>query len=61
MIKKKIGIIVPYRDRYEHLETFRAKIIEYLTEKKYNFVLIIVEQDNAKLFNRGMLLNIGFT
>ena len=59
--KKKVGIIVPYRDRYEHLETFKTKIIEYLTKNSYNFVLIIVEQDNAKLFNRGMLLNIGFT
>lgn len=57
---KKVGIIVPYRNRYTHLIDFKEHIVRYLTEKKLNFELIIVNQDNAKLFNRGMLLNIGF-
>ena len=56
----KLGVIVPLRNRHEHLAEFKQAIIEYLTEKGYNFELIIVEQDDAKLFNRGMLLNIGF-
>jgi hypothetical protein len=58
--KKKLGVIVPYRNRYEHLQEFKKVITEYLNEKDINYELIIVEQDNAKLFNRGMLLNIGF-
>ena len=58
---KKLGIIVPYRNRYEHLEKFKKSIVEYLDSNSYdNYVIIIVEQDNAKLFNRGILLNIGF-
>lgn len=57
---KKVGIIVPYRDRYEHLNTFKKHITRYLDKQKISFELIIVDQDNAKLFNRGMLLNIGF-
>lgn len=57
---KKVGIIVPYRNRYTHLINFKKHIVRYLTKKKLNFELIIVDQDNAKLFNRGMLLNIGF-
>jgi hypothetical protein len=58
---EKLGIIVPYRNRYEHLEKFKKSIVEYLDLNSYdNYVIIIVEQDNAKLFNRGMLLNIGF-
>lgn len=56
----KLGVIVPYRNRYEHLQEFKKHITEYLTSKDINYELIIVEQDNAKLFNRGMLLNIGF-
>ena len=57
----KIGIIVPYRNRFEHLEQFKQHIFAYLTTNGYdNYELIIIEQDNAKLFNRGMLLNIGF-
>ena len=58
---KKLGIIVPYRNRYEHLQQFKKLIVNYLDSKNYKkYVIIIVEQDDAKLFNRGMLLNIGF-
>lgn len=60
MSNHKLGIIIPYRDRFKHLNVFREKIYEYLTRDGIDFELIIVEQDNAKLFNRGMLLNIGF-
>lgn len=56
----KLGVIVPYRNRYNHLIKFKKAIINYLNSKDINFELIIVEQDDAKLFNRGMLLNIGF-
>lgn len=57
----KLGIIVPYRNRINHLEEFKKSTTNYLNNKGYtNYVIIIVEQDNAKLFNRGMLLNIGF-
>ena len=57
---KKLGIIVPYRDRYDQLISFKSAINNYLKSKNIDFELIIVEQDGAKLFNRGKLLNIGF-
>jgi hypothetical protein len=57
---KKLGIIVPYRNRYEHLEVFKEKIPAYFKNLDIPYEIIIVHQDNAKLFNRGMLLNIGF-
>ena len=56
----KLGVIVPYRNRFDQLVLFKEKIVEYLKNKKIDFEIIIVEQDDAKLFNRGMLLNIGF-
>lgn len=56
----KLGVIIPYRNRYEHLEEFKATIVTYLESNNIDFEIIVVEQDNAKLFNRGMLLNIGF-
>jgi hypothetical protein len=56
----KLGVIVPYRNRYEHLQEFKENITNYLESKNIDFEIIIVEQDDAKLFNRGMLLNIGF-
>ena len=57
---KKLGIIVPYRNRKEHLEIFKNEMSNFLDRRKYNYEIIIVNQDGAKLFNRGMLLNIGF-
>lgn len=57
---KKLGIIVPYRNRYEQLLEFKTSIISYLENEGINFEIILVEQDDAKSFNRGKLLNIGF-
>jgi hypothetical protein len=56
----KLGIVVPYRDRYEHLQTFKKSVIKYFESTKIDYELIVVEQDDAKVFNRGKLLNIGF-
>jgi hypothetical protein len=57
---KKLGIIVPYRARETHLESFKKKMTQYLDARKMNYEIIVVHQDDAKLFNRGTLLNIGF-
>jgi len=59
-MSKKVGIIVPYRDRLLHLVKFRTYMQQYFQTQNIPFEIIIVHQDDAKLFNRGMLLNIGF-
>jgi predicted glycosyltransferase involved in capsule biosynthesis len=45
-------LIVPYRDRLEHLQKF----VEHYKGLK----ILVVEQANDKLFNRGKLFNVGF-
>ena len=55
----KIGIIVPYRDRENHLKEFLPAIQKTLTEQHIEFEIIIVEQLDGLSFNRGKLLNIG--
>jgi len=59
-VSKKLGIIVPYRNRHNHLKKFLDKLPKYLDNRGYNYNIIIVQQDNASAFNRGMLCNIGF-
>jgi len=54
----KLAVIVPYRDREAHLQKFLPHITKYL--KHYKIGIFIIEQRNAKPFNRGLLLNIGF-
>ena len=57
---KKLGVIVPYRNREEHLTLFKKSIAEYLNKMNIPFELLIIEQCDNKPFNRGKLLNIGF-
>lgn len=60
MTSKKLGVIVPYRNRPDQLHKFKVNISHYLRNAGIPFEIIVVNQDNAKLFNRGMLLNIGY-
>ena len=59
MTKNKIGIVVPYRNRREHLNHFIPTITSHLKNQKIDYEVIIVEQADDKPFNRGKLLNIG--
>lgn len=53
----KLSIIVPYRNREQHLEVFLDSIKDKVKE---NFDILVVEQNDQKPFNRGKLSNIGF-
>lgn len=59
-MSKKLGIIVPYRNRHNHLKQFLDYVPKYLRNRNYDYEIIVVNQDNASAFNRGMLCNIGF-
>ena len=53
-------IIVPYRNRKAHLDIFIRDAIPIFEKYLKPFKVIIVEQDEGKLFNRGQIINIGF-
>jgi hypothetical protein len=56
--KKRLAILVPYRDREVHLKQFIPYMNKFL--KHFNYQIIVIHQRNIKLFNRGALFNIGF-
>lgn len=60
MDNHKLGVIVPHRNRQKQLNQFLIDIRNYLDLTGIDYEIIVVDQDNAKQFNRGMLLNIGF-
>jgi len=61
MQKSKIlNIIVPYRDRPDHLEYFVPYMNDYLKQEGIEFSITVVDQDDELLFNRAKLLNAGF-
>lgn len=55
---KKLGIIVPYRDRESHLSLFVPHMENSDFLKGIDFEILIIEQ-TTKPFNRGKLLNVG--
>ena len=57
-MENKLSIIVPYRDREEHLKKFVPHMESSRFLEGIDFDIIIVEQ-TTKPFNRGKLLNIG--
>lgn len=60
METKKLCIIVPYRDRAEHLKEFLPSIKTTLDAQKIEHTVLIVEQTFSRPFNRAKLLNVGF-
>ncbi len=52
--------MIPYRNREEHLKYFINNTAPFLNKHLTNLNIVIIEQSNTKLFNRGILLNIGF-
>lgn len=57
---KKLSVIVPYRNREEHLKQFLPHIKKTLSDQKIDFRIVIAEQEEGKPFNRAKLLNVGF-
>lgn len=55
-----LKIVVPYRDRKDHLDRFSEKVIPQFDKMDVGYEIILVEQYSEKLFNLGKLINIGF-
>jgi hypothetical protein len=59
-----LGIIVPYRDRADHLDEFLFEATRFFAADPINAGIsprfLIVEQAPGLSFNRGALKNVGF-
>lgn len=58
--KQKIAIIVPFRNRSEHLLLFLLNIHPFLKRQQRHYQIFVVEQNGTDPFNRGYLMNVGF-
>jgi hypothetical protein len=56
---KKLAVIVPYRNREQHLQKFPGYLKDFLVKQNIKYELLIIEQCDQKPFNKGALLNIG--
>ena len=53
-------IAIPFRNREAHLEYFIKNTVPLLQEYLPNSKVVVIEQNEGKLFNRGMILNVAF-
>ena len=53
-------IIVPYRNRKNHLDILIQDALPLYEKYLQPFKVVVVEQNEGKLFNRALMLNIGF-
>jgi hypothetical protein len=54
-------IIIPYRNREKHLDYFIKNTVPLIEEFMPNTLVVVVEQEEGKMFNRGAILNIIFS
>ena len=58
--RHRVAIIVPYRDRAEHLSLFLRHMHPFLSKQQIDYGIFVVEPLAHLTFNRGLLMNIGF-
>lgn len=58
--KDRVAIIIPYRDRPQHLPIFLANIHPFLMKQQIEYGIFLIEQVTDGLFNRAALMNVGF-
>jgi|HigsolmetaAR202D_1030399.scaffolds.fasta_scaffold44867_1 Galactosyltransferase. len=58
--RKKLAVIIPYRDRDAHLKELLPELEDLLLRSSIDFSICVVEQANDLPFNKGILLNVGF-
>jgi len=56
---KKLLVIIPYRDREQHLNALLPELQSSLSAQGIDYHLVISEQAPGKLFNKGRLINVA--
>jgi len=57
----RVAIIIPYRNRAQNLKLFLTYMHQYLHEQaNLNYAIFLVEPIKQLIFNRALLINIGF-
>ncbi|XP_065179424.1 beta-1,4-galactosyltransferase 1-like [Sycon ciliatum] len=58
--KSRVAILIPYRNRPDHLPIFLKYIHPFMQRQNLDYGVYVVEQDDDLAFNRAELFNVGF-
>ncbi len=56
---QRLTIVIPFRNREPHLQLLLPPLRAMLAAQGIDYRVLVVEQEEGKLFNRGKLLNVG--
>uniref|UniRef100_A0A8C2D542 Beta-1,4-galactosyltransferase n=1 Tax=Cyprinus carpio TaxID=7962 RepID=A0A8C2D542_CYPCA len=56
----KVAILIPFRNRHEHLPILFQHLAPMLQRQRLQFAFYVIEQTGTQPFNRAMLFNVGF-
>uniref|UniRef100_A0A8C5CQ43 Beta-1,4-galactosyltransferase n=1 Tax=Gadus morhua TaxID=8049 RepID=A0A8C5CQ43_GADMO len=56
----KVAILIPFRNRHEHLPILLRHLVPVLQRQRLQFAFYVIEQTGTEPFNRAMLFNVGF-
>ncbi|XP_072315722.1 beta-1,4-galactosyltransferase 1 [Eucyclogobius newberryi] len=57
---QKVAIIIPFRNRDEHLKYWLYYLHPFLQRQQLDYGIYVINQDGEATFNRAKLLNIGY-
>lgn len=58
--RHRVAIVVPYRDRWQHLLNLLAHLHPLMQRQQLNYRIYVVEQAGNDTFNKGAVMNAGF-
>lgn len=58
--RNKVALVIPYRDREEHLRIFLHNLHPILQRQQLDYGIYVIEEAADMKFNRAMLMNIGY-
>ncbi|XP_055678279.1 beta-1,4-galactosyltransferase 7 [Lutzomyia longipalpis] len=58
--RKRLAVLVPFRDRFEELLQFAPYMTEFLNRQKVLHKIFVLNQVDRFRFNRASLINVGF-
>ncbi|XP_071091305.1 beta-1,4-galactosyltransferase 4-like [Haliotis cracherodii] len=57
--KQRLAVIIPYRDREQHLMILLNNLISFLNKQQADFTIFVAEPAPGGTFNRGLMINAG--
>lgn len=58
--RQKVALIIPFRDREDHLRIFLYHMHNILQRQQLDYRVLVIEQSAPVIFNKAALMNIGF-